>query len=252
VGLLGTELENVEFLVGGNEINAGAMGVVGRNLLAWGDTEYDLAHGMVRLSFPKGYCEYANLAYWAGSAPVVVVPLDGQQHDGSEIRIPVAINGVRTLATMDTGATVTLDDDASGEARRDRRAIAGAGRPRRRIWRRAGEPLSRHRRPVRGRRGEGHQRRVRHRRRRLLQVDMLMGLDYFLSHRIYVSRLQHKVYITWNGGPVFVNSRVEPGDYDVRLAAVPKDLVGDDADALARRGDRRAGRRQSPAAPWPI
>ena len=32
---------------------------------------------------------------------------------------------------------------------------------------------------------------------------VIVGLDYFLSHRIYVSRLQHQVYITWNGGPVF-------------------------------------------------
>ena len=65
---------------------------------------------------------------------------------------------------------------------------------------------------------------------------MVLGLDYFLSHRIYVSRLQGQVYVTWNGGPVFAKSRVKPGEYDARYAALPKEVDKDDADALARRG----------------
>jgi len=37
----------------------------------------------------------------------------------------------------------------------------------------------------------------------LLGDDMLVGADFFLSHRIYVSNSQHKLYFTYNGGPVF-------------------------------------------------
>ena len=33
--------------------------------------------------------------------------------------------------------------------------------------------------------------------------DMLLGIDYFLSHRLYVSRSQRRIYATWNGGRVF-------------------------------------------------
>jgi tetratricopeptide (TPR) repeat protein len=33
--------------------------------------------------------------------------------------------------------------------------------------------------------------------------DMLIGADFFLSHRIYVANSQHKLYFTYNGGPVF-------------------------------------------------
>ncbi len=33
--------------------------------------------------------------------------------------------------------------------------------------------------------------------------DMLLGADFFLSHRILVSNSQHKLYFTYNGGPVF-------------------------------------------------
>jgi tetratricopeptide (TPR) repeat protein len=34
-------------------------------------------------------------------------------------------------------------------------------------------------------------------------VDMMLGADFFLSHRIYVANSQHKIYFTYNGGPVF-------------------------------------------------
>jgi predicted aspartyl protease len=34
-------------------------------------------------------------------------------------------------------------------------------------------------------------------------VDMLLGADFFLSHRIYVATGQRKLYFTYNGGPVF-------------------------------------------------
>jgi hypothetical protein len=37
----------------------------------------------------------------------------------------------------------------------------------------------------------------------LRDVDMLIGADFFLSHRIYVASSQHKLYFTYNGGPVF-------------------------------------------------
>ena len=37
----------------------------------------------------------------------------------------------------------------------------------------------------------------------LPNADMLIGADFFLSHRIYVANSQHKLYFTYNGGPVF-------------------------------------------------
>jgi len=108
MGLLGARLSNVEFVVGGNELGAGIMGVLGRNILSMADTEYDLAHGAVRLSFPKGECAKTNFAHWAGEAPVVEVPLDGGQYrKDTAIRLEVSVNGKRTLALLDTGAEQT-------------------------------------------------------------------------------------------------------------------------------------------------
>lgn len=237
VGLLGAPLKNVEFIVGGNELGAGIMGVLGRNILSMADTEYDLAHGAVRLSFPKGECARTNFAHWAGEAPVIEAPLDaGQDRQDTAIRLEVSINGKRTLALLDTGAAQT-----SLTLRAARRAgieeasltlegrVGGAGKGRVKSWtgrvavfELGGEKITNSR----------------------LQIDdaddsdqgMLVGLDYFLSHRIYVSRLQGRVYVTWNGGPAFALARATPGDYDTRYAALPKSVGEDNADALARRG----------------
>ena len=71
--------------------------------------------------------------------------------------------------------------------------------------------------------------------------DMLLGLDYFLSHRIYVSRLQDKLYATWNGTPVFARG-AGGAKFDERYAARPADVAPDDALALARRGEAAAAR----------
>ena len=71
-------------------------------------------------------------------------------------------------------------------------------------------------------------------------ADLLLGLDYFLSHRIYVSRLQRKLYATWNGGPVFATFGI--GQYNAAYAAQPADISPGDAEALARRGEASAAR----------
>ena len=238
LGLLGAELSNVEFIVGGNELGAGIMGVLGRNILSMADTEYDLAHGAVRLSFPKGDCDKTNFAHWAGAAPVIVLPLERAQHRAdTAIRLEVGINGTPTLALLDTGAPQTaLKLTAARRAGIEERdltpdgRVGGAGQGRVKSWtgpvalfELGGEKISNNR----------------------LQIDdtnnydaddMLLGLDYFLSHRLYVSRLQRQIYITWNGGAVFTPGSATPGHYDSRYAALPKEVAKDDADALARRG----------------
>ena len=61
--LLKGSVPRVEFIVGGNEPGGGTMGLLGRNILAFTDTEYDLANGIIRFSFPNDDCRKANLAY---------------------------------------------------------------------------------------------------------------------------------------------------------------------------------------------
>lgn len=242
VGLQGTVIPNVQFMVGGNELGSGIQGILGRNFLSLGDTEYDLAHGVVRLMFPKGDCDKTNLAYWAGDAPVIEAPLENNHREGNnDIRVSVRINGSRVRAMMDTGAPRT-----AMQLRAARRAglkeseltpvgrVGGAGEGRVRSWTGLVESF------------EFGGEKIANNHFNIDDTDvgdteMLIGLDYFLSHRIYVSRLQRKVYATWNGGPVFARGDAV-GAHDARYAARPAEVATDDAQALARRGEAHAAR----------
>jgi tetratricopeptide (TPR) repeat protein len=75
-------------------------------------------------------------------------------------------------------------------------------------------------------------------------VDMLIGIDYFLSHRIYVARSQRRMYFTYSGGPVFdlsvkMSEASTPGQDD----GIPKDAAG-----FAHRGAVLFARGEYPSA----
>jgi tetratricopeptide (TPR) repeat protein/predicted aspartyl protease len=243
VHLQGNEIADVEFLVGGNELGHGIRGVMGRNFLAIADTEFDLAHGMLRLVVPTGDCDDVNFAYWAGDSPVSVIPRVSTFGDrSSEIKVRVQVNDHRFTALLDTGATTLLKLRAARRAGIDDAQMQALGRA--------------------GGAGEGHAaawtapvakltiagETIAH---SVLEVDdaeddfdMILGIDWFLSHRLYVSRAQDKIYATWNGGPIFVhNVRGTEGSQDeARYAATPEPAAASDADALARSGRAAASR----------
>ena len=238
VGLLGASLANVEFLVGGNEIGAGIDGIIGRNFLSFGDTEYDLAHGVVKLSFPKGDCEEGHYAHWAGEAPVIVVPLQLQdrKRNNNPLLVRVKVNGVNLTALLDTGAPTTSIElraaqRAGIEESQMRRAgfTGGAGAGRARVWTAAVDRM------------EIATQRLNNSRIQVTDTnspdhDMILGLDYFLAHRIYLSQREDKLFITWNGQAVFPPGNGAEGTFDASMAALPGALDQQDADALARRG----------------
>ena len=234
----GAAFPNVEFIVGGSELSTEFMGILGRNFLSMGDTEYDLAHGVVRIVLPKGDCDKASMAYWSGDAPVIEAPLvRGFGRTDTAAKVKIAINGKPLTALMDTGAPNTsLHLDAAKQAGLEERSMreigkaGGAGIKRVRSWighvtsfELGGEKITENKLRVDDTDSPDH--------------DMLLVLDYFLSHRIYISRLQDKMYATWNGGPVFAQAAAAAAVYDTRYAAVPTAAADDDADALARRAE---------------
>ena len=74
--LAGTPLHDVKFLVGGSDIGAGTVGVLGQNVLHIADVEYDLAQGVVRLMKAQD-CSKTVLAYWVGtSLPYSVIDVE--------------------------------------------------------------------------------------------------------------------------------------------------------------------------------
>lgn len=69
-------------------------------------------------------------------------------------------------------------------------------------------------------------------------ADMLIGADFFISHRVFVSNALHKLYFSCAGGPIFDLTAHWAGDGDPSArpgaAATPGPPL--DAAALGRRG----------------
>jgi tetratricopeptide (TPR) repeat protein/predicted aspartyl protease len=253
-------LRHVDFIVGGSESGNGIDGVIGRNLLMGVDSEYDLANGIIRIMRPSN-CFDQPLAYWAGStswSSVRMIIDDNANERRPEAVVIVTINGRPLKATLDTGASNTV------------------------IWRsaalRAGMPISGERVSDSGFLG-GVGKRVLHdivapvrsfkigdeeiKNTKIIVVngsvegsDMLLGADFFLAHRIYISNSQQKVYFTYNGGPVFslvakpLDSLVASATANIPKPEPAKNAPGEPNDAaeFSRRGEAFASRRDYPRA----
>ena len=236
--LLKGELPDIEFVVGGNEPGAGAMGLMGRNLLNFADTEYDLAHGLIRFMFPNDDCGQTMMAYWAGETPVSQLGLKGRMSDQlGAIRATGQLNGVDTKMMFDTGAPITVMTRAAASNAGISEAemtpaprMRGGGRGEAKAWTAAvgkfelgGETVLNSRMQV----AEFN----------LGDDDMLLGIDFFLSHRIYVSRSQRRMYFTFNGGKVFALNTTAAAESAASASSAPQAADAKlDAVAYARRG----------------
>jgi predicted aspartyl protease/tetratricopeptide (TPR) repeat protein len=252
LGVGGGDLSDIEFLVGGNEAGGGGMGLMGRNILSALDTEYDLAHGMIRLVRTNDDCDKANMAYWAGDTPISMVDLlkEGPREMLPPIRATLLLNGHEVDALFDTGATTVVSLDAAHSAgvkdadMKRMGQMMGAGRGKADAWTAAfdrvelgGEAVLHNHLEV----GDFH----------LRGADVLVGIDFFLSHHIYVSKKQKRMYFTYNGGPVFaLNTRAPTPEAAASSAEPPASGPADtmSADDYARRGAASLARQEAKAA----
>ncbi|MEO8526762.1 MAG: retroviral-like aspartic protease family protein, partial [Caldimonas sp.] len=240
--LLGGDVANVEFAVGGNEPGAGTMGLMGRNLLSFADTEYDLAHGVIRIMIPNDDCAKSNMAYWAGVTPVTEIELISERAKNPAIRARVKLDGYELTALFDTGATTIVSARAArraGVAEADMKpagTIYGGGRGSARAWTARFEKFE-----LGGEAVMNNNLRVAE--FKMDEAEMLLGIDFFLSHRIYVSKQQSKMFLTYAGGTVFALNKSEAA----AAAALDADPAASgaqaaNADQLARRGAASAAR----------
>jgi tetratricopeptide (TPR) repeat protein len=202
--LAGIPLGHVQFIVGGNEMN-GAAGFLGQNVLRVADVEYDLAAGAIRLLRPKG-CRKETLAYWAKSEPVSVINIEPTGALFPHTIGTAYVNGTRIHVMFDSGAAASLLTLAAAEragVKPDGPGVIPGG-----AWHGIGERLVQTWiAPFASFKLGDEEIRNTHLRigdtGRTADADMLLGADFFLSHRIYVSNDQSKVYFTYNGGAVF-------------------------------------------------
>lgn len=202
--LAGVPLRNVEFLVSGSQIDRGSVGVLGQNVLHYADVEYDLRQGAIRLMKPVD-CGKAVLAYWVGqSLPFSELSIESRGRVASAIA-HASVNGTDIRVLFDTGAyvsTLTLKTAARLGIRPDSPGVITGG-----LTGGFGSKMM----PSYIASFDSFKigdEEIRHARLRIADmdlgdVDMLIGPDFFLSHRIYVANSQQKLYFTYNGGPVF-------------------------------------------------
>ena len=248
-------ISDVQFLVTGNDIGGGAVGLLGQNVFRIADVEYDLANGAIRLIRPEE-CKKAQVAYWVTSQPVSVMDIGWANADSPHTSGVADLNGRKIRVMFDTGAPrsmLTLEAakhagfKPDGEGVVNGGAVAGVGRRLIQTW------IARFQSFKIGDE-ELHDVRLLVSDARMLRVDMLIGADYFLSHRIYVASSQHKLYFTYNGGPVFSlpqmasNSTPAPipaGEAAPPAVSAPDDAATQPADAagFSRRGTAFAARR---------
>jgi len=238
----GIPIHNVEFLVGGSEVGGEVIGLLGQNFLERWDVEYDLAKGVVRLLRAEGDCKHTSLAYWltAGQA-VSLMDIDRTTPHKPHATGTAYINGAKITAMFDSGASTSVlsmraaaragvKPDTAGVVEAGYSTGIGRGAVKTYLAPFASFKI-------------GDNEEIKNTRLRIANIDleegdMLIGADFFLSHHIFISNSQHRVYFTYNGGPVF-NLSQSPAE--VPQAKIPDNEP--DAAALARRGNAFAGRR---------
>ncbi len=252
--IAGVPLNRVEFLVGGSEMGAQTAGVLGQNIFQAGDVEYDLASGAIRLFRPDG-CGHALLAYWVKpDQPFAVISIQWTTPMQPHTRGEVSVNGVSLMATFDTGAAssvLSLRGARRAGVRTDSPGVAANGRSAGIGQRTVQSWVA----PIASFKIGDEE--IKNTRMQIADIelpdsDMLVGADFFLSHRVYVATGQHKLYLTYNGGSVFNLTSPPPGASPpvgpAIAAAVGVDVSapGDPIDAagFSRRGEAFLSRHQ--------
>ena len=185
-------------------------GVLGENVLGLADVEYDLADGVVRILKPVG-CSGMNLGYWAKGQAAELTLEHTARYTGSAqdlnrmVTARALLNDQKITLTFDTGAARSLlSQRAAARAGVTPQTpgvvnagLSGGSGPRAiNTWLAPFNSFALGSEVIKNttiRIGpmDG------------LDTDMLLGADFFLSHRIYVANSQGKMYLTYNGGPVF-------------------------------------------------
>ena len=204
--IFGAKFPNVVFYVAGNDLGP-AVGALGQNLFRVADTEYDLANGAIRIMRPGKECKSIALAYWAKPGSYSEIDINVPTEDDPHVYGYAYVNGKRIKVMFDTGsarsllslsAAKSLGITPTSEGVEPAGTSTGVGKHHVENWIapfhsfKIGEEEIRDTRLLIGDIGSNP-----------AGEEMLLGGDFFLSHRVYVAISRGKLYFTYNGGPVF-------------------------------------------------
>jgi predicted aspartyl protease len=201
----------------------GAAGLLGALFLLQADVEFDFPEGKIRFFKPVN-CAGDQVVYWG--AAYSVAPMLGAVNHG--IKVNVQLNGAPVVAEMDTGApfsVVTLAAAAragvtpKSEGVASSTNIRGLGPQAVQAFIGVFPSFSFGDETIKNAKLQiadlfhanketvlGSHMAV----STVEEPNMLLGADFFRSHRVYVAREQRKVYVSYMGGPVFQTIGVHP------------------------------------------
>jgi predicted aspartyl protease/tetratricopeptide (TPR) repeat protein len=233
--LAGIPVHNIDFYVAGSD--TGVAGLLGQNVLGFGDVEYDLPDGHIRL-FKWRDCRNAMKAYWVNGGSYSLLKIDERSQSSPHTTATVSINGVSLHALFDTGAsstTISLRAAARLGIKPDSPGVRRAGYSGglgRRVVEAWSVPVA----TIKIGDEEIHNPRIMMHELGGDDTDMLIGADFFISHRVYVDNESHRMFFTYTGGELF-NQKARGGE---NAPIAPPAVVGADeprdADGFSRRG----------------
>ena len=193
-------------------------GLLGQSMLRQMDVEYDLRGGVIRLVKTHS-CKTTDMTYWVKEGQSYTkIPLTWLDRLDPHAAAEIVINGQKMQATFDTGSPITFITRAAA-ARAGVKVTDPGVIPIGKgggidsdfdAWAATFEDVRIGDEVIRNAPMEiGDTRTDR--------FDVLLGADFFLSHHVYVSQSQSRIYIAYEGGPAFRGPPVRP----FRFQAVP-------------------------------
>ncbi len=223
-GIAGTTLNNIEFIVGGSDRGDG---VLGANFLGVWDTEFDLAKGAVNL-FKESGCNRMNMAYWGKGMSIGEARLlNGADGNDRHIFVEVIVNGKSLRAMLASGSSISMIGRHAAEAAGINLdspqvvasvRLSGAGAHQRQSWIARTQMIS-----IGGEQILKSPIRVIDDADDNLGYDMVLGDDFLMAHHVLVSQPQRKMFLTYNGGPIFSSTT----DREIGHIATRSENMGD-------------------------
>lgn len=192
--------------------------VLGEDFFSSFSTEFDFAHGTIRLLRLQG-CKYDQVAYW--SDQYSLAELSSANPQNARIQTDVLVNGKQVNAILDTGATTSIislsaANGAGVNPNQDGTKFAGrvaglAGNPID-VWIATFGTFAMGDESVRNVKlqmadlftANTRQATGSHIRQSIEGLpQMLVGVDFFRTHHVLVLFSERKLIFTYNGGPIF-------------------------------------------------